>query len=215
VKLRGYRIEPGEIEARLKQLAGVEDAAAVVHEQGNSQVLVAYLAMPASFAPAEDISREAIQDALRNSLPGYMVPAQFIVVEAIPRLAASGKVDKAALPCPALSRQTETVSPRTPMEEAIATIWGNVLERSVIGMQDNFFELGGHSLLATQVVSRINQTFSIKFPLQRIFEHSTIEDMAKAVEHFRLARDMIISQGSVDPPKASLQSDNDIEEGEF
>jgi acyl-coenzyme A synthetase/AMP-(fatty) acid ligase/acyl carrier protein len=215
VKLRGYRVELGEIEARLKQLNNVEDAAAVVHEEGSRQVLVAYLAIPPACGRAADLNREVIQAALRNSLPGYMVPARFIVVEAIPRLSASGKVDKAALPSPALSQPAETLAPRTPMEEAIAAIWCSVLERTAVGIQDNFFELGGHSLLATQVISRINQAFMIKLPLQRIFEYSTIEDLAKAIERYTLARDMFIQPSPVAPPDAASQSANDVEVGEL
>jgi amino acid adenylation domain-containing protein len=215
VKLRGYRVELGEIEARLKQLNNVEDAAAVVHEEGSRQVLVAYLAIPPACGRAADLNREVIQAALRNSLPGYMVPARFIVVEAIPRLSASGKVDKAALPSPALSQPAETLAPRTPMEEAIAAIWCSVLERTAVGIQDNFFELGGHSLLATQVISRINQAFMIKLPLQRIFEYSTIEDLAKAIERFTLARDMFIQPSAAAPSGAASQSANDVEVGEL
>jgi acyl carrier protein len=215
VKLRGYRVEPGEIEARLKQLNNVEDAAAVVHEEGSRQVLVAYLAISPACGRAADLNREVIQAALRNSLPGYMVPARFIVVEAIPRLSASGKVDKAALPSPALSQPAETLAPRTPKEEAIAAIWCSVLERTAVGIHDNFFELGGHSLLATQVISRINQAFMIKLPLQRIFEYSTIEDLAKAIERYTLARDMFIQPSPVAPPDAASQSANDVEVGEL
>jgi acyl carrier protein len=187
----------------------------VVHEEGSRQVLVAYLAIPPACGRAADLNREVIQAALRNSLPGYMVPARFIVVEAIPRLSASGKVDKAALPSPALSQPAETLAPRTPMEEAIAAIWCSVLERTAVGIQDNFFELGGHSLLATQVISRINQAFMIKLPLQRIFEYSTIEDLAKAIERYTLARDMFIQPSPVAPPDAASQSANDVEVGEL
>jgi amino acid adenylation domain-containing protein len=214
VKLRGYRIELGEIEARLKQLAAIEDAAVILHQEGELQLLVAYLALTPSSGRSAQLDPDAIQNALRNSLPGYMIPAQFIKVAAIPRLAASGKVDKASLPSPAPSGHGERRTPQNPLQEAIAAIWCDVLERPSVGIEDNFFALGGHSLLATQVIARLNQTFAINLPLARIFEQSTVAELAQAVQHYRAAR-ALFRQPEAPTAKAGAQAAAAVEEGEI
>ncbi len=198
IKLHGYRIELGEIETQLKRLPAIQDAVVIVYEEHNHPMLVGYVVANAVAAVAADLSSAALRQALRSRLPDYMLPSQFIVVDEIPRLRTSGKVDQAALPGPDQARcVAEWVAPRTPTETTLVAIWSAVLGRRQIGVDDNFFELGGHSLLATQVISRINKTFAIKLPLQRLFDCATVAALAEAVESFALARQAFVSQRSV------------------
>ncbi len=165
VKVRGYRIEPGEVEAVLRRHPGV--AGAVV-ARGRGRRLVAYVvpADPAAGAPAD------LRDVLGGSLPEYLVPAVFVELAALP-LTANGKVDRAALPSPDGLRPESAggfAAPRTPTEEVLAGIWGEVLGLDRVGAHDDFFELGGHSLLATQVMSRIRLAFGVEIPLAVLFD---------------------------------------------
>ena len=122
---------------------------------------------------------------LQEKLPDYMVPAAFVMLESLP-LTPNGKVDRRALPAPELLRpQTDEafVGPRTPVEEALARIWVEVLGIDQVGVHDNFFtELGGHSLLATQLISRVRNTFQIELPLRHIFEAPTVAKFALVIE---------------------------------
>jgi acyl carrier protein len=121
---------------------------------------------------------------LKEQLPEYMVPSAFVVLEALP-LTPNGKVDRRALPTPNLPKELEEsfVAPRTPIEEMLASIWGNILLIDSVGVHDNFFELGGHSLLAAQVISRVRDTISIELPLRSLFEAPTIAELASRVEN--------------------------------
>ncbi len=165
VKLRGYRVELGEIEAALPQPAVV-----AVHEER----LIAYLA-------AANIDTAALRRTLVAKLPDYMVPAQFVLLDALP-LSPNGKFDRNALPAPEQGREAAP-APRTPLEEVIANIFAAVLGLDAINPADNFFHLGGHSLLATRVVSRIRQKLAVELPLRTIFEDPTVERLARRVEH--------------------------------
>jgi len=176
IKLRGYRIEPGEIEAALERLPGVRRAVAVAREEGTTRRLVAYVV-----AEGEAPDEAALRAELRRSLPEYMVPAAFVVLDALP-LGANGKIDRAALPEPGAAAAVGYVPPRTPTEAAIAAIWAALLRREQVGAEDNFFDLGGDSLLATQAVSRMRAAFEIELPLRRFFEGSTVAALAGVVE---------------------------------
>ncbi len=122
---------------------------------------------------------------LKEKLPEYMVPAAFVALEALP-LTTTGKVDRRALPTPDTSRlrtKDAYVEPRTPVEEALAEIFEEVLgleER--VGAHDDFFELGGHSLLATRVISRLREAFGVELPLRRLFETPTVAGLAEHLE---------------------------------
>jgi acyl-coenzyme A synthetase/AMP-(fatty) acid ligase len=170
VKVRGYRIEPGEVESALKQIAGVRDA--VVEARG--QRLVAWVEGEA-IPPAGEI-----QEQLARRLPVYMVPAEIQVLAALP-LGPSGKVDRKALRAAAGPVQREPVAPRTETEIRLAGIWTELLGQPV-SADDNFFELGGHSLLATQVASRIRQSFGIELPLTALFEHPSLQALAREID---------------------------------
>ena len=186
VKIRGFRIEPGEIEAALAEMAGVRTAAVVApiarsrpSAQSGERTLVAYLV-------GEDASldREAVSAALRQRLPEAMVPSAWEVVESLP-LTPTGKVDRRALlargvPAAGLDRNRH-VAPRTPTEEVLAGLYGELLGAERVGADDGFFDLGGHSLLATRLVSKVRSAFGVELPVRQVFEHPTVSELAAAV----------------------------------
>jgi len=179
IKLRGFRIEPGEVEVVLKSHASVREAVVVKRQSkhGDDQ-LVAYLVLEekAGFQKAE------LRSYLGSKLPAYMVPTHLVKLDSFP-LTGSGKIDRLKLPAPAeeeLAKERELtyVAPRIPAEQFLADCWCNLLQIEKASIHDNFFELGGHSLTATQVVSRIRDEFGVELPLYRIFERPTIELLA-------------------------------------
>jgi amino acid adenylation domain-containing protein len=174
VKVRGFRIEPGEIEATLTAHADVHEARVIVREDvPGEQRLVAYV--------VGGVEADELRAHLRESLPEYMVPAAFVVLEQLP-LTPNGKLDVRALPAPELGPAEEKyVAPRTPVEEVLAEIWADVLRLERVGVKENFFEVGGHSLLATRVVSRVRERFNVELPLRAIFEHRTVEELARVL----------------------------------
>ena len=182
VKVRGLRIEPGEIEAVLAEHPAVRQAVLRVFEPKAGDVRLAAFYVP---APGAEVSAADLRKHLRSKLPEYMIPQQFIVVERMP-LTSSGKIDRKALALPAASEANvvasgETVGPRNPTEESIAAIWTELLSTGKIGIHDNFFELGGHSLLAIKAMSRIRDVFKLELPLQRLFENPTVAGLAAVV----------------------------------
>jgi amino acid adenylation domain-containing protein len=182
VKVRGFRIELGEIEAVLGNHPAVKQAVAVarVLEPGDKQ-LVAYVVPQASPPP----SITELREYLARKLPAYMVPAFFVMLDALP-LNPNGKVDRRALPNPDGTRPElaqEFVAPRTPTEQALADIWKESLSLDRIGLHDDFFALGGHSLRALQVMSRIRQHFQADLPLRSFFSRPTLAGLADLLSH--------------------------------
>jgi amino acid adenylation domain-containing protein len=184
-KVRGFRVEPGEIEAAINQHAAVRENVVVARENGQgSHHLVAYVV--AAHEPAPTVSE--LRGFLEEKLPEHMVPSAFVLLDALP-LTPHGKVDRRALPAPDGTRpelNKPFVAPRTPTEKLLAEIWAQVLGVEPIGVQDNFFDLGGHSLLATQIMFRLRDTFQAEIPLRTLFEKPTIEELALAVEEILL-----------------------------
>jgi amino acid adenylation domain-containing protein len=180
VKLRGFRIELGEIETVLGQHPSVREAVVVAREDASGDKrLIAYLVMREEPPPAASEMR----DYLKKTVPEYMVPASFVVLEALP-LTATGKVDRNALPEPEQVRPELSqvyVAPQTAVEEVLCGIFSEVLQVEPVGVRDSFFELGGHSLLATQISSRVRLAFQVELPLRRLFEAPTVEGLAKAI----------------------------------
>jgi hypothetical protein len=179
-KVRGFRIEPGEVEAELNRHPAVRQVAVLVREDvpGNKR-LVAYVVVK----PTPPSSAAEFRDLLKTRLPNYLVPSSFVMLDALP-VTPNGKLDRRALPAPEENRpalQPSFVEPRTAVEQALAIIWGQVLRMERVGVRDNFFDLGGHSLLATQVASRIREAFQREFPLRALFEKPTIEELAKMI----------------------------------
>ncbi|MET0396317.1 MAG: non-ribosomal peptide synthase/polyketide synthase, partial [Longimicrobiaceae bacterium] len=181
VKVRGFRVEPGEVEAALRELPGVREAAVAAREDSvGEKRLVAYV------VPAEGARPTAgeLRARLQGRLPEHMVPGAFVLLEALP-LTPTGKVDRRALPAPAGPAAAEHVSPRTPAEGVLAEIWGDVLGAERVGVDEDFFELGGHSLLATRVVSRVRAAFGVELPLRALFEAPTVGALAARIDALR------------------------------
>ena len=174
VKIRGFRIELAEVEQALMALETVASAAAVVREdRPGLKKLVGYLVAKGDCA----LVIADIKEHLKRTLPDYMVPTAFVILESLP-LTPSGKVDKRSLPQPeADALEDHYVAPRSDSERQLATIWANVLNLPRVGITDDFFELGGHSLLATQVVSRIRKQLNVDLALRTLFEAPTIEQL--------------------------------------
>ncbi|WP_449485373.1 amino acid adenylation domain-containing protein [Streptomyces avidinii] len=181
IKVRGYRVEPGEIEAALTALPGITQAVVLARGEGVKQNLVAYLERPAGGEPP---ATSALRAALGEVLPDYMVPARYVVLERLPLLA-HGKVDRKALPEPADGPPAGAhVEPEEGTEQLIAAIWADLLDLPRVGALDDFFELGGHSLLATQVVARMRRAFpdlATPVGVMDLFTHATVRRLAELV----------------------------------
>jgi amino acid adenylation domain-containing protein len=180
LKVRGFRVELGEIEAALDQHPAVHESVVVANgPAGGDKRLVAYVVCDESQPP----SVHELKGFLKDRLPHYMVPPMFVFLDAMP-LSPNGKIDRRALPDPEQTRpelQVEYVAPRTEIEGALTEIWMQLLGLEQIGIFDNFFDLGGHSLLATKVVSRVRETFEVELPLRTIFESPTIAQLSESI----------------------------------
>ncbi|HEV2707131.1 MAG TPA: amino acid adenylation domain-containing protein [Pyrinomonadaceae bacterium] len=181
VKVRGYRIELGEIEAALSRHPGLKESAVlVVEDKAGDDQLVAYIAPQDGSTP--NVSE--LRNFLKLSLPDYMIPSAFVTLPALPKTS-SGKIDRRALTTSDAEIHTaadEYSAPRTPVEEMLAGIWGEVLRVERVGIHDNFFDLGGHSLLATRVMSKARAVFNVEIPLRALFERPTVAELAETVE---------------------------------
>jgi surfactin family lipopeptide synthetase C len=198
VKVRGFRIELSEIEAVLAQHAGVKESVAIVTEDGSAGKRIVAYVVPSVDAEQETISTRSLRAFLSRSLPDYMVPSVFVLMDQLP-LTRNGKVDRRALPAPDLTRdahENQFVGPEPGVETSLAEIWAAVLGRQRVSRDANFFDLGGHSLLAMQVVARIQETFEIEFPIRHIFEAPTLAELAGLIvqEQLRQSNDDDVSQ---------------------
>jgi len=184
IKIRGQRVEVGEIEAALSECPGVAQAAVIAREMSNGEKrLVAWL-VPRSGVQLEP---NDLRTSLKKKLMEYMVPTGWGLLEKLP-LTSNGKVDREALqqmeaPMGGWTRGSREA--RNPAEEMLCGIWEEVLNVRPIGVQDNFFELGGHSLLAAQVISRIQAAFSVELPIQAVFEAATVLAMSQRIEQIK------------------------------
>jgi amino acid adenylation domain-containing protein len=181
VKIRGIRVELGEIENHLLNHPLVGGAVVLVREDVPGDVrLVAYIVAKQGAAP----SVTDLRDLLKRELPDYMVPSAFITLDLFP-LTPNGKVDRQALPANSQNRpelEEGIVAPRTPTEEVLAGIWAELLHVEQVGIHDNFFDLGGHSLLATQVISKVFKTLQVELPVRSFFEAPTVAGLADLIE---------------------------------
>jgi acyl-CoA synthetase (AMP-forming)/AMP-acid ligase II/acyl carrier protein len=196
VKIRGVRIEPGEIESALLRHPAIREAALLVKEsQPGDRRLVAFVM--ADVHPGERPAADpaALRAFLGESLPDSMLPSAFVFLDAMP-LTATGKIDRRALAemdvhgIVAAARETAYVAPRSPLEEQLAAIWQELLGVPRVGALDNFFDLGGHSLLTTQLVSRLRAAFQLEVPLPTFFEDPTVAGLAQAIELARWAEEV-------------------------
>ncbi len=182
VKLRGIRVEPAEIEAALLAVPGVDSAAVLLLDNGpgGAARLAAWYTGTAE--------RKPLRDALRASLPDFMIPGALVRIDSLP-LTANGKLDRHQLPEPDWERDaaSEFVAPRTPTEERLSAIWSDVLGVQKISVHDDFFELGGHSLLAAQLAARVNESMQVVLPLRRLFDSPTVAQIAEHIETLQWA----------------------------
>ena len=184
VKVRGFRIEPGEIEARLREHPAVREAVVVVREDAPGDArLVAYV------VGGEWAGADVLRAHLGQALPAYMVPAAFVRLETLP-LTPNGKIDRKALPAPegAAFAARAYEAPVGEIEEALAEIWAELLGVERVGRHDDFFALGGHSLLAVQVVSRVRRVMEVEVALGAVFEHSVLSALADWILDLKLVR---------------------------
>ena len=187
VKIRGYRIELGEIESVLSRHEQVREAAVTVREDSHGDKrLIGYVTTRGEVG----VSAMELRGWLKQHLPEYMIPAQMVVLEALP-LTTSGKVDRKALPEP--ERQERNSQPlqmphsfersfHSPVRTLLADIWAEVLGREWVGLHDNFFELGGHSLKQVSILSRVQMFLGCDVPLRVMFERPTVAGMAGYIE---------------------------------
>ncbi len=189
VKLRGFRLELGEIEAALSAHSSVSEAVVLLQEsEPDSQRLVAYLVPKGSrgehggIAPTNSELIESLRLFLKEKLPEYMIPSAFVILKALP-LTPNGKIDRQALPAPEMAADlTATfVAPRTPVEALLASIWSQLLGLKKVGIWDNFFDLGGHSLLITQLLAKVRESFQVELPLRVLFEAPTVAGLAERI----------------------------------
>jgi amino acid adenylation domain-containing protein/non-ribosomal peptide synthase protein (TIGR01720 family) len=187
VKIRGFRIELGEIEARLSEQPGVRDSAVLAQEQASGRHLVAYV------VPSQSVSDEAqqrelrdqLKAALKRQLPEYMVPQQWVLLDAMP-LNANGKLDRKVLASiEGQTLQGDFAAPHTELQLQLAEIWQELLQVERVGLHDNFFELGGHSLLLVRVISRLKNQLGVELPMQDFYRASTVAELAALIEQSR------------------------------
>ncbi|WP_182140654.1 non-ribosomal peptide synthetase [Pseudomonas fulva] len=178
VKVRGYRVEPGEISACLRGMAQLVDAAVVARDTEQGKQLVAYVVVPSDVGGL----RERVQAYLRQHLPEHMIPAHVVSLAALP-LTANGKLDRQALPAPDLDAARATYqAPQTSLQQQVAQIWQDVLKAERVGLGDNFFELGGHSLLVMGVLSRLQLELGIGAAPQLMFQFPVLNEFVDHLE---------------------------------
>ncbi|SME90667.1 non-ribosomal peptide synthase domain TIGR01720/amino acid adenylation domain-containing protein [Tistlia consotensis] len=212
VKLRGFRIEPGEVEAVLTALPGVARALAAVRaDRRGEQRLLAWI-LPASGARPD---LDALRRTLKERLPGHMVPAAVIAIEAVP-LTPNGKVDWNALPGDTGSGSEEPSAPaaaavpatggetgETTVRRRLAALWSELLDRPAVGDDDNFFDVGGHSLLLVQLQSRLRQDFGISLPVSELFAHPTVRALARRLVEQGAAAEVAAAEAAPAPAPAA------------
>jgi amino acid adenylation domain-containing protein len=177
VKIRGFRVELGEVEAALMRHPGIAEAVVVVRGEGADRRLVACVV-------GEPLPADGLRRFLEALLPAPLIPSAFVFLPELP-LTANGKVDRAALPEPAVRRPVRGRLPSGPVEELLAGLWEELLGVERVGAEDSFFDLGGHSLLATRLVSRIRDAFAVELPLAELFQEPTVAAAAARIEALR------------------------------
>ncbi|HEX4222994.1 MAG TPA: amino acid adenylation domain-containing protein, partial [Pseudonocardiaceae bacterium] len=187
VKVRGVRVELGEVESALVRLTGVGLAVASVHGAGVDRRLVGYV-VPDVVTGAAGLDSSGLRRELAGLVPDYLVPSVFVVLDALP-LTPSGKVDRNALPDPGDAvGERGYEAPVGAVEQTLARLWEDILGVPRVGRNDEFYHLGGHSLLATQLVNRVRSTMNVELPVRDLYETSTLADLARRVA--------VLSQGT-------------------
>ncbi|MEL6384544.1 MAG: condensation domain-containing protein, partial [Cyanobacteria bacterium J06626_18] len=229
IKLRGYRIEPGEIETVLCQHSDVEQAVVVLRDDvGEAAKLVAYVVLKAEGRRQKAEGRKNSKFKIQNShsefripnselrthlsqhLPPYMVPDYFVVLDAVP-LTVNGKVDRQALPVPAVKiAESSDSEPRTEVEARLAAVWAAVLRRDSVRIHDNFFELGGDSILGMQIIAKAHQV-GLHLTPRQLFQHQTVAELAAVAEvrsHTPISQDVVIGAVPLTPIQRDFFAQN-------
>ena len=184
VKVRGYRVELGEIEARLREHVGAREVVVIAREEspGDKRLVAYYTGAGTGEQGERAVGAEELRRHLAERLPEYMVPAAYVRLKALP-LTPNGKLDRKALPAPEGDAYAVPgyEAPVGEVETTLAGIWADVLKVERVGRRDHFFELGGHSLLAMQAVSRMNREFKLRLRIREFFEAPTVRAMAQTV----------------------------------
>ena len=184
VKIRGHRVEVTETEAALRRLPSVKKAFVTARTKKSSeQALTAYVVPTAAPAP----SAAHLRNALAKTLPDFMIPSVFVMVDHLP-LTPTGKVDRKALPEPCGTRPESEIAfaePQNALQAQLAQIWSDILGLDRVGVDDNFFDLGGHSLAAMRIVSRVTDQFNLKMPTQVLFQSPTVRAMAATIAAYQ------------------------------
>jgi amino acid adenylation domain-containing protein/non-ribosomal peptide synthase protein (TIGR01720 family) len=207
VKVRGYRIEPGEIEAILNRHPSISESVVVARPdaQGGA-ILAAYATLRKGLGPALPAPTSVeLRGHLKSALPDHMIPSAFVVLDDLPRTT-SGKIDRRRLPDPVPRRPDLAVPfvlPHTEDERRLASLWAGLLGLDRVGVRDGFFDLGGHSLIATQVISRVRDLFGVEVPLRALFEEPTVEGLAARIDAARR------EPGQTGPPPARVRVERD------
>ncbi len=190
VKVRGHRVELGEIEAVLARHPAVAQAVVLLH----AEALVAYV------VARTPVPEAALAAHVAQALPDYMVPSVWVPHDALP-LTPNGKIDRAALPAPTTAPATiaSDGAPRTDIERRLAALWAEILKKDAVGRDDNFVTLGGHSLLAIRLLGKIAKQWNVRLALRTLFEHPTIAALASVLEQ---------GVGGADPSKTATASEN-------
>ena len=182
VKIRGHRIELGEIKSIIRLHPAVQESVVVVREDAlGDKRLTAYVRPASSFSALVS----ELRSILKERLPTYMVPSAFVFLDAFP-VTPNGKLDRTALPPPdARSSESEElelyVPPHTPTEKVLVDIWCEFLRLKQVGVRDNFFELGGHSLMVVRIIDKINQALSVSLGVFELFQNPTVEKLARII----------------------------------
>jgi aspartate racemase len=204
VKIRGIRIELGEVRAVLSRHPAIHQCAVIAVGEQRGKRLVAYVAPKYGAA----ITVGDLRNFLTDQLPDYMIPSSFVIMDALP-LTASGKIDRQNLPvADHYAPGSSFVAPRTPVEEAVAAIWAQVLGVERVGAYDDFFELGGHSLAVGQILSRVTEEFELELSLKSLFEAPTVAEMAVVITQLQAAK---AGSESLEPMLAELELLSDEE----
>jgi amino acid adenylation domain-containing protein len=186
IKIRGYRVEPGEISAVLNRHSAISSSCVAVYEHDSGEVRLAAYFVP---VPGARLTSAQLRTFLGESLPDYMVPATFVKLKCLP-MTANGKLDRSALPKPTIDTldDAEFAAPQSEIEQWLAGFLTGLLKVDRVSRSDNFFNLGGHSLMGAQLIAKVYQRFAVELSLRSLFDHPTIAEISSEIERLLFAK---------------------------
>jgi acyl carrier protein len=206
LKVRGFRIEPGEIEAALGEIEGIRESVVVARDMGDEErQLIAYIVPSASEKDRQSVDK--LRLLLSRKLPAYMIPSYFVYVSGF-ALTASGKVDKKMLPTPDDNQFCKETykEPRSESERQLCELWASLLRVERVGIDDNFFSLGGHSLLAARLISAVRNDFAVDIPLRLIFDRPTVSELSEEILIYKTKREFDMQERVLDFSGAEIEN---------